>query len=109
MRIVTVVLGAVFACASVAAAQTSRTTPAACDALRQLQVQGVALNVTKTEWFAANAPLPGGRDQDVDDLCQRDPDIVAAQRGRAGDHAAGAGVQQSGHLLLQRCRRTRRG
>jgi hypothetical protein len=39
----------------------SRTTPAACDALQKLQLDGVALTVTKTQWFAAGAPLPGGR------------------------------------------------
>jgi feruloyl esterase len=61
MRIVSIVSGAVLLCASMAAAQTPRTTPAACDALRQLQVAGVALTVTKAEWFAAGAPLPGGR------------------------------------------------
>src|SRR6187200_2664842 len=61
MRIVSIVSGAVLLCVSVAAAQTPRTTPAACDALRQLQVSGVALTVTKAEWFAAGAPLPGGR------------------------------------------------
>ena len=61
MRIVSIVSGAVLLCASVAPAQTPRTTPAACDALRQLQVSGVALSVTKAEWFAAGAPLPGGR------------------------------------------------
>jgi hypothetical protein len=38
-----------------------RTTPAACEALRQLTLDGVALIVTRTEWFAAGAPLPGGR------------------------------------------------
>jgi hypothetical protein len=45
---------------STAAAQ-ARTTPAACEALRQLALDGVALSVSKTEWFAANAPLPAGR------------------------------------------------
>jgi len=50
------------ACASVTNAQTpARTTPAACDALKQLQVAGVNLAVTKTEWFAAGAPIAGGR------------------------------------------------
>jgi len=45
-----------------AIAQTAATTtPAACVALRQLQVSGVALSVTKSEWFAAGAPTPGGR------------------------------------------------
>ncbi len=49
------------ACATLTSAQTTRTTPAACDALKQLQVAGVTLIVTKTEWFAAGAPIPGGR------------------------------------------------
>jgi hypothetical protein len=61
MRIISIVSSAVLLCASVASAQTMRATPAACDALRQLQVSGVALTVTKAEWFAAGAPLPGGR------------------------------------------------
>jgi len=61
MRIVTMVLGGLLLCVSGAAAQTSRTTPAACDALRQLRVEGVALTVTKTEWMSAGAPLPAGR------------------------------------------------
>jgi feruloyl esterase len=52
---------AIVLCASAAFAQPSRTTPAACEALRQLQVSGVNLTVTKTEWFAAGAPLPAGR------------------------------------------------
>src|SRR3954465_12432757 len=60
MRILTIVFGASLVCASVATAQPARTTPAACDALRQLQVSGVALSVTKTEWFAAGARVPGG-------------------------------------------------
>ena len=42
-------------------AQTSRTTPAACEALQKLQLDGVALTITKSQWFAAGAPLPGGR------------------------------------------------
>ena len=42
-------------------AQTTRTTPAACEALQKLQLDGVALTVVKTQWFAAGAPLPGGR------------------------------------------------
>ena len=46
---------------SATAQQPARTTAAACTALNKLQVQGVALQVTKTEWFAAGAPLPGGR------------------------------------------------
>jgi len=60
VRLATFAIGLVVTGASAAAAQ-SRTTPAACDALRQLQVSGVALVVTKTEWVAAGAPLPAGR------------------------------------------------
>ena len=60
MRTVVIVVGALMASASPAAAQ-SRTTPAACDALRQLQVPGVVLIVSKAEWFAAGAAQPGGR------------------------------------------------
>jgi hypothetical protein len=41
-----------------AMAQTA--SPAACAALRQLQVQGVALTVTKTEWFPAGTTAPAG-------------------------------------------------
>ena len=45
-----------------ATAQTAaKTTPTACSALQQLQVSGVALAVTKAEWFTAGAPVPGGR------------------------------------------------
>ncbi|MEO7189713.1 MAG: tannase/feruloyl esterase family alpha/beta hydrolase [Vicinamibacterales bacterium] len=47
--------------ASAAPAVVARTTPAACDALRQLSLDGVALVVTNTRWFAAGAPLPGAR------------------------------------------------
>src|SRR5262245_31705033 len=42
-------------------AQTSRTTPAACEALQRLQLDGVAVTITKTQWMAAGAPLPAGR------------------------------------------------
>jgi feruloyl esterase len=45
---------------TLASAQT-RTTPASCESLRQLTLEGVALTVTKTAWFAAGAPMPGGR------------------------------------------------
>ena len=56
------VWGALLLASSTAAAQQpARTTAAACGALMRLQVSGVALNVTKTEWFAAGAPIPGGR------------------------------------------------
>lgn len=61
MRSVAIAFGALFAFASAAAGQTSRTTPAACEAMRGLDVPGVALRVTQTEWFAAGAPLPRGR------------------------------------------------
>src|ERR1700674_4485013 len=36
------------------------TTPAACAALKQLQVPGVALTVAKTEWIAAGTTPPAG-------------------------------------------------
>jgi feruloyl esterase len=40
---------------------TATTTQAACSALMQLHVPGVALSVTKSEWVAAGAPAAGGR------------------------------------------------
>ena len=62
MRILTIVLGCHLLYSTAAAAQTAvRTTPAACAALTQLQVAGVALAISKAEWLAAGAPLPGGR------------------------------------------------
>jgi hypothetical protein len=36
-------------------AQTSRTTPAACEALQTLQVDGVVVTIAKTQWFVAGA------------------------------------------------------
>jgi feruloyl esterase len=39
---------------------TGATTPAACATLKQLQVPGVALTVTKTEWIAAGTTPPTG-------------------------------------------------
>ncbi len=42
-------------------AQTSVPAAAACEALMQLRVSGVALTVTKTEWFAAGSSPPAGR------------------------------------------------
>ena len=42
-------------------AQSATTTPAACEALQKLQLDGVALTITRTLWFAAGAPLPSGR------------------------------------------------
>jgi hypothetical protein len=61
-RISILALTLVLACVAAAAAQTpARTTPAACEALKQLQVTGVSLAVTRAEWFAAGAPIPGGR------------------------------------------------
>ena len=41
--------------------QSAMTTPAACEALQKLQLDGVALTITRTQWFAAGAPLPSGR------------------------------------------------
>jgi len=52
------------------------------------------------------AALPGRRDQHVDRVRELHLDVVGAQRGRTGDHATGAGVQQGGHLLLQGRRRS---
>src|SRR5258706_13436990 len=37
------------------------TTPAACAALKQLQVPGVSLTVTSSEWIAAGTTPPAGR------------------------------------------------
>ena len=54
-------LSALLLCSPSVLAQTPRATPAACEALQQLQLDGIALTVTKTEWFAAGAPLPRGR------------------------------------------------
>ena len=42
-------------------AQSATTTPAACEALQKLQLDGVALTISRTQWFAAGAPLPSGR------------------------------------------------
>jgi hypothetical protein len=53
----------VLASATAAVAQTPAVTPTppACAALTKLQLPGVALTVTKTEWFAAGpAPTPAG-------------------------------------------------
>jgi hypothetical protein len=62
MRIPILTLGVLALGSATAMAQTAaRTTPAACAALQQLQVSGVALSVTKAEWLAAGAPTPGGR------------------------------------------------
>jgi feruloyl esterase len=62
LRILLMVWGSlILASSNAAAQQPARTTAAACGALTKLQVSGVALNVTKTEWFAAGAPIPGGR------------------------------------------------
>jgi feruloyl esterase len=62
MRTLIIGFGVAVICASSARAQApAPTTPAACEALKQLRVAGVNLAVTKSEWFAAGAPLPGGR------------------------------------------------
>src|SRR5688500_20207763 len=45
--------------ASRADARQPRTTAAACAALTSLQGQGVALEVTKSEWFGSGAAGPG--------------------------------------------------
>jgi hypothetical protein len=41
-------------------AMTQTASPAACAALGQLPVQGVAMTVTKTEWFPAGTTPPAG-------------------------------------------------
>ena len=61
MRIQTLAVGFMLLSGSTVGAQTTRATPEACAALMQLQVPGVALTVTRTEWLAAGAPIPGGR------------------------------------------------
>ena len=61
MRIQTLAVGLMLLSGSTVGAQTTRATPEACAALMQLQVPGVALTVTRTEWLAAGAPIPGGR------------------------------------------------
>jgi Tannase and feruloyl esterase len=57
MRIVSTAAALLLLCGT-AIAQTAP--PAACAALMQLQVQGVALTVTKTEWFPAGTTPPAG-------------------------------------------------
>src|SRR5688500_8912523 len=61
MRIQTLAVGLMLLSGSTVGAQTTRATPEACAALMQLQVPGVALTVTGTEWLAAGAASPGGR------------------------------------------------
>ena len=61
MRIQTLAVGFMLLSGSTVGAQTTRATPEACAALMQLQVPGVALTVTRSEWLAAGAPIPGGR------------------------------------------------
>ena len=61
MRIQMLAVGFMLLSGSTLGAQTTRATPEACAALMQLQVPGVALTVTRTEWLAAGAPIPGGR------------------------------------------------
>jgi hypothetical protein len=46
-------------------------------------------------------PLPGGRDQDVDQVRPGLADAVVAQRGQPGNQAAATCVQQRGHFLLE--------
>jgi hypothetical protein len=54
-------------------------------------------------------PLPRRRDQDIYLVRDGLADVVAAQRGRPGDQAVLARVQQRGHFLLERGRCSRRG
>ena len=61
MRAALFALSVLLLSSSTVLAQSSTTTPAACEALQKLQLDGVALTVTKTQWFPAGAPLPGGR------------------------------------------------
>jgi Tannase and feruloyl esterase len=58
------VLGAVMSCLVVSttvAAQTTGRDEATCAALAKLQMPGVGLAITKTEWFPAGAAPPAGR------------------------------------------------
>jgi hypothetical protein len=62
LRIPTITVVFLFALQSGTMGQSAgSTTPAACAALKELQVQGVALTVTKTEWIVAGTTLPAGR------------------------------------------------
>lgn len=62
MRRLAIVLGCGLLYTATADAQTPiRTSAAACAALTQLQVAGVALTAVKAEWLPAGAPLPGAR------------------------------------------------
>ena len=60
MRVTATMFGLLLAMATAAHAQTTGTTEAACAGLTTLQLQGVALTVSKAEWIPAGAPL-GGR------------------------------------------------
>jgi hypothetical protein len=81
--------GALLFLCGTATAQTA--SPAACAALRQLQVQGVALTVTKTEWFPAGTTPPAGHVIDA-------PAVVSA-RVRRGVSAADELVEKRPRLL----------
>ena len=48
-----IIYGLVLACAAAAYGQTSQAPPARCAILTQLQIPGVALEITKAEWHAA--------------------------------------------------------
>jgi feruloyl esterase len=63
MRITAQLIGVIAAVASAAApaAAQTRRDATACAALTQLQIPGVALSITKAEWFAAGTPGPAGR------------------------------------------------
>src|SRR5436190_1032522 len=61
LRIPTITVVCLLALQSEAMGQSAgSTTPGSCAALKQLQVPGVALTVTKTEWIAAGTTPPTG-------------------------------------------------
>src|SRR6266511_3261812 len=60
MRISRIAFGLLFLSGSPAAAQTAASMPAACAALKQLQVPGVQLGVAKSEWVPAGTTSPPG-------------------------------------------------
>jgi hypothetical protein len=61
MKQIALVGGVLLLVAPGARGQTPRADRAACDALRQIQLTGVSLTMTKTEWVPAGAPMPGRR------------------------------------------------
>jgi feruloyl esterase len=106
----TIALGTLLLAGSVGSAQTTHTTPASCDDLRQLQVPGVALAVAKTEWFPAGARPSQGRGGagvagDLPAYCRLDG--VIDRRTGAGGAAYGIGFalalpeEWNGRFLFQ--------